>query len=100
VRPKATRGRFRSYAKPGRSQTTNIRMHARLMTLLGQHGGTARVEVATDPQILVNGLEIPVDLVPPVFARRLLENAALAAIVAERGEIINGAGFPSGELGG
>ncbi len=92
------RRRFSQYANPGPTQSTNLKMKARLLELLNEKGGQAHIEVAADVTLFLNGLALnPIDL-PDVFVRRLLENAALVQVAAAKGEIINGKGFPSGEL--
>ena len=91
------RRRFSHYANPGPTQSTNLKMKARLLELLNGKGGHAYVEISTDVSLLVDGLALKADL-PDVFVRRLLENAALLEVAASGGEIINGKGLPSGEL--
>ena len=90
--------RFAHYANPGPTQSTNVKMKARLLTLLGQYRGTAELHVATAVTLAVAGVAVDASNLPDVFVRRLLENAALVAVAADGGEIFNGKGFPSGEL--
>ncbi|WP_336920686.1 hypothetical protein [Aquipuribacter sp. SD81] len=90
--------RFRHYDRPGPSQTTNRRMKERLVTLLGVHGGTASVDVATSVSLESDRGPVELSNLPPVFVRRLLENAALCVERARGGEVVNGPGFPKGEL--
>ena len=92
------RRRFSHYRRPGPSQTTNIRMHQRLRTLLATHGGEAEVAVASNVEYSVNGASVQDLTLPEVFTRRLLENAALVELAAGGHEIVNGKGFPAGEL--
>jgi hypothetical protein len=92
------RRRFSHYANPGPTQSTNLKMKARLLELLNEKGGQAYIEVTTDVSLLVDGLALNGADLPDVFVRRLLENAALLGVAASDGEIINGKGFPSGEL--
>jgi hypothetical protein len=73
-------------------------MKARLLTLLGEHGGTAELHVATEVSVSVAGAAVDVSTLPDVFVRRMLENAALVDVAAGGGEIVNGKGFPAGEL--
>jgi len=90
--------RFHHYASPGPTQTTNVRMKARLVTLLGAHGGAAHIDVATTVQLRIGGDSTDLADLPDVFVRRLVENAALCDVAAGAGEIVNGRGFPAGEL--
>jgi hypothetical protein len=90
--------RFAHYANPGPTQSTNVRMKARLLTLLVDHGGAAELHVATDVAVTVDGHEADLTSLPGVFVRRLLENAALVEVATAGGEIVNGKGFPAGEL--
>jgi hypothetical protein len=92
------RRRFSHYANPGPTQSTNLKMKARLLELLNERGGQADVEVAVDVTLLLDGLSVKAADLPDVFVRRLLENAALLELASSQGEIINGKGFPSGEL--
>lgn len=92
------RRRFSHYASPGPTQSTNLRMKARLLELLNDKGGHARLEVAADVVLLLNGMTLDEEGLPEVFVRRLLENAALLEVAGSKGEIINGKGFPAGEL--
>ena len=92
------RRRFVHYAKPGPTQSTNIRMRDRLLDLLNAKGGQASVEVATGIAFMRDGQPMAVDGVPDVFVRRLLENAALVTLAAVQSEIVNGRGYPAGEL--
>ncbi len=94
------RRRFSHYANPGPTQTTNIKMNARLLHLLTRAGGAARVDIAVNVQLFRDGSPIGSSVLPDVFVRRLLENAALVETAATGGEIINGRGFPPGELSG
>lgn len=90
--------RFHHYARPGPTQTTNIRMNARLVTLLAIHGGTAHIDVAISDQLEIDGAAVNAASLPEVFVRRLIENAALCDVAGGDGEIVNGRGFPEGEL--
>jgi hypothetical protein len=90
--------RFAHYANPGPTQSTNVKMKARLLTLLVDHGGAAELHVATGVSVTMDGQEVDVAPLPDVFVRRLVENAALVAVAASGGEIVNGKGFPTGEL--
>ena len=92
------RRRFAHYANPGPTQSTNVKMKARLLTLLGEHRGTAELHVATEVAVSVVGSAVGLATLPDVFVRRLLENAALVDLAAGGGEIVNGKGFPPGEL--
>lgn len=92
------RRRFGHYAKPGPTQSTNIRMKARLLTLLREHRGTAELHVMTGVAVFAAGSPVDLTAVPDVFVRRLLENASLVEVAAGGGEIVNGKGFPAGEL--
>lgn len=90
--------RFTHYANPGPTQSTNMKMNARLLTLLCEHDGTAELHVATGMTVSISGAAVDVSTLPDVFVRRLLENAALVDIAAGGGELVNGKGFPAGEL--
>lgn len=92
------RRRFSHYANPGPTQSTNIKMKDRLLKLLNEQGGRASVEVAVDVTLLLNGLALQASDLRDVLVRRLLENAALVEVAASKQAIINGKGFPSGEL--
>jgi len=90
--------RFTHYANPGPTQSTNVKMKARLLTLLGEHRGTAELHVGTEVAVSIRGAAVDIATLPDVFVRRLLENAALVDVAAGGGEIVNGKGFPAGEL--
>ena len=88
------RRRFAHYRSPGPSQTTNHRMRDRVRRVLGA-GGTVELLQVKDANFVVDGKPAKPDLHSP-FARRVLENAALVALLASRCETVNGEGY--GEL--
>lgn len=90
------RRRFYAYTKPGPSQSTNQRMKERFLRL-GAEGGSSTLEIANRVDVRVDGQGVSVD-VGNVFMRRLLENAALIGALSRGDEIVNGKGFPPGEL--
>lgn len=92
------RRRFGHYAKPGPTQTTNIRMNDRLVTLLHDHRGVATLEVAVNVEITCAGELVQLSKDHAVFVRRLVENAALLEVAALGGELVNGKGIPPGEF--
>ena len=90
--------RFAAYQNPGGSTGTNTRMRDRTRDLLNVPGGTARVDVQDNVRVVVDGQEADQRVIPDPFLRHLLENAALVSVAAEGAEIVNGTGYPPGEL--
>jgi hypothetical protein len=80
--------RFRQYARPGPSQTTNLRMRTRLERLLGEYPGTADIDVARRVVVRIEGAEADLGALPGPFLRRLVENAALIAAAARGDELV------------
>lgn len=90
------RRRFYGYTKPGPAQSTNQRMNDRFIRLAAE-GGSSMLEIASRIEVRVGDQEVSVDI-NNVFMRRLIENAALVEAMSRGDEIVNGKGFPPGEL--
>lgn len=71
------RRRFQHYRSPGPTQSTNIRLNALMLRLLGE-GGTVTVCTVMTATVDVDGHRSPLDLTHKA-ARLLVENAALTA---------------------
>lgn len=83
--------RFRGYARPGPSQSTNQRMNARVLRVAAG-GGSVELLVATSVRMECDGAEDPIDL-SDQHHRYVAEAAAIVSLRRTMGEIINGKGF-------
>ena len=90
--------RFSQYAHPGPTQTTNLRMKDRLVRLLALPDTSARLDVAVEVEIRCGDTLVDPAGAPATFYRRLAENAALVDLAAHGVHLINGRGYPRGEL--
>ena len=67
--------RFQHYRTPGPSQSTNIRLNAKMRELV-EAGGRVEVSIITDAELAVQGIRQPLDLGHKA-GRLLIESAAI-----------------------
>jgi hypothetical protein len=83
--------RFRGYARPGKSQSTNVRMKARARRVC-EAGGSVELLVATTVEVTCDGQATTIDLADQ-HHRYVAEATAIVALRETMGEIVNGKGF-------
>lgn len=69
--------RFQHYRTPGPSQSTNIRLNAKMRELV-EAGGSVEVSIITDAELAVESIRQPLDLGHKA-GRLLIESAAITA---------------------
>lgn len=88
------RRRFAHYRSPGPSQSTNQRMKERVLRVVAA-GGSVEILRGDKEMFVVDGVAVEPDL-RSQFTRRVIENAALVALLVSNQDVVNGDGY--GEL--